>query len=192
MTDPIALFSEWFTEAKACPAIADASAMSVATATPDAVPSVRILLLKEFDEHGFVFYTNSLSRKGAELTNNPRAALAFYWAPLDKQVRIEGSVMRVNDAEADAYFATRERLKQAGAWASRQSESLESRDLFEQRVQEVLAEYEGKPIPRPSYWDGFRLRPTRIEFWQQRDGRLHVRDAYTRAAQEWRHQLLYP
>ena len=191
--DPIALFSEWLKAANSCAAIREPTAMTLATATPDGTPSARIVLLKHHDRRGFVFYTNLLSRKGAELKVNPKAALCFYWMPLDLQVRIEGTVSPVTHAEADAYFASRERNKQAGAWASQQSQALKDRPTLVTRVAEVEATYDGRPIPRPPHWSGWRLDPSRIEFWQQGEFRLHQRDLYRRTANGgWDHSLLYP
>lgn len=192
MEDPLLLFDAWLDDARACAAIAEPTAMALATATADGRPSVRIVLLKAREKHGFVFYTNVTSRKGGELLANPHAALCFYWMALERQVRIEGSVVPVSDTEAEAYFASRTRLKQAGAWASHQSEPMEDRDVLETRVAAILAEYEGKPIPRPPFWSGFRVAAERIEFWHQREGRLHERDRFTRAGDGWQHQLLYP
>lgn len=189
--EPIALFTEWFEEARACPTIPDATAMTLATATTDGKPSARIVLLKDHAD-GFVFYTNTQSRKGAELFGNPHAALVFHWAPLQKQVRVEGPITPVSEAEADAYFATRDRLRQAGAWASLQSQPVDARDTLEHRVNDVLDRYDGQDIPRPPHWSGYRLHPNLIEFWHQREGRLHERDAFIRHGQGWQHSLLYP
>lgn len=166
--------------------------MTLATATATGAPSARIVLLKAYDERGFVFYTNFTSRKGAEFLENPKAALVFYWAPLDKQVRIEGTLSPVSDAEADAYFASRERHRQAGAWASLQSQPLDKRETLLARVEEIEAQYKGRDIPRPPHWTGMRLAPQRIEFWHQRDARLHDREVFTRSGQGWEHTLLYP
>lgn len=193
MHDPIARFAEWFADAKACAAIAEPTAMTVATATREGKPSARILLLKEHAADGFVFYTNFTSRKSHELTENPHAALCFYWMPLARQVRIEGRVVHVNAATADAYFASRDREKQIGAWASLQSQMLGSRAELEARIAEVTKKYEGKPIPRPPHWSGWRLLPERFEFWSQGDFRLHARDVYARKPDgTWQHALLYP
>lgn len=166
--------------------------MTLATATATGAPSARIVLLKAYDERGFVFYTNFTSRKGAEFLENPKAALVFYWAPLDKQVRIEGTLSPVSDAEADAYFASRERHRQAGAWASLQSQPLDKRETLLARVEEIEAQYKGRDIPRPPQWTGMRMAPQRIEFWHQRDARLHDREVFTRSGQGWEHTLLYP
>lgn len=192
MQNPLAQFTQWFAEAKAEPSIKEPTAMTLATATADGAPSARIVLLKDFDAQGFVFYTNTHSRKGDELKTNPRAALTFYWMPLDKQVRIEGTAERVSEEEADTYFASRDRLRQAGAWASLQSQPLDQRGTLLSRTQEIEAKYKDQPIPRPPHWSGYRVVPHRIEFWQQIEGRLHVRDCYTRSANGWDHTLLYP
>lgn len=191
MENPIQKFATWIGEAQAS-GIKEPTAMTLATATATGVPSARIVLLKAYDERGFVFYTNFTSRKGAEFLENPKAALVFYWAPLDKQVRIEGTLSPVSDAEADAYFASRERHRQAGAWASLQSQPLDKRETLLARVEEIEAQYKGRDIPRPPHWTGMRLAPQRIEFWHQRDARLHDREVFTRSGQGWEHTLLYP
>jgi pyridoxamine 5'-phosphate oxidase len=194
MTNPFVQFAAWFEQASANPAITDATAMILATATPDGIPAARVVLLKGFDASGFVFYGNMESRKFIELANNPLAALCFYWAPLNKQVRVEGSVVRVSDAEADAYFATRERGKQIGAWASFQSQNLEKRALLMQRIEQFTKVYEGMAVPRPPHWSGWRLVPTSIEFWSQGEHRLHERERFTRATPQdaWQQEFLYP
>ena len=189
---PFSQFSSWLDEAKSCKAIAEPTAMTLATVGFDGQPSARIVLLKEFDQRGFVFYTNMESRKSRELGENPKAALCFYWMALSKQVRIEGYVERVDDAAADEYFATRPRMSQVGAWASLQSQALESREQLMERVREVEAQYEGKTIPRPPHWSGWRLVAQRIEFWQQADYRLHDREVFVRSGQDWVKEKLYP
>lgn len=166
--------------------------MSLATVHHDYQPSVRIVLLKGFDERGFVFYTNCGGRKGRELLANAKGALCFYWAPLGVQVRIEGAVSRVTDEEADSYFATRERQSQIGAWASKQSEPIEKEGDLEERVKKYEAEFEGRDVPRPPFWSGFRVSPDRIEFWENRPNRLHERQLYVRDGLRWKMQLLYP
>ncbi len=166
--------------------------MALATVDAGYQPSVRIVLLKSFDERGFVFYTNYHGRKGRELLANAKAALCFYWAPLDSQVRIEGAVSKVTDAEADAYFATRERLSQIGAWASKQSEPIERDGDLESQVERYEKKFAGKDVPRPPYWSGFRVSPDRIEFWENRPNRLHERHLYVRDGAEWKTQVLYP
>jgi len=166
--------------------------MALATVNADGRPSVRIVLLKEFDERGFVFYTNYHGRKGRELLANAHAALCFYWAPLGAQGRIVGAVSKVSDAEADAYFSTRARLSQIGAWASKQSEPIEKDGDLEKRVAKFEAEFEGRDVTRPPFWSGFRVSPDKIEFWQNRPNRLHERDLYVRDASGWTAKSLYP
>jgi len=168
------------------------NAMSLATVENGKQPSVRIVLLKAFDERGFVFYTNFEGRKGRQLLAQPRAALCFFWPPLDTQVRVEGSVTKVSDEEADDYFASRARLSQIGAWASKQSRPLEAPSALDQRVAEYEKKFEGKPVPRPAFWSGFRVAPERIEFWKGKPNRLHERHLYTRKADGWRIETLYP
>lgn len=193
MHDPLSKFSEWFDAAKACPAIAEPTAMTLATATRDGHPSARIVLLKEHGADGFLFYTNHTSRKSQEIIENPHAALCFYWIPLDRQVRIEGRIAPIHPKKADAYFAGRPRARQIGAWASLQSQPLDARETLDARVAELTAQYEGKPIPRPPHWSGWLLNPRSIEFWEQSDARLHAREIYTRDAKDaWQHSLLYP
>ena len=168
------------------------TAFTLATASPDGSPSARVLLLKGIDETGFVFYTNFQSRKGGELLANPRAAMCFHWQPLEIQVRVEGAVAPVADAEADAYFASRPRGSQLGAWASSQSRPIATPGDLEARLAEVTARFDGAPVPRPPHWSGFRLTPERIEFWKNMPSRLHVRHRYSRDGQGWRVETLYP
>ena len=190
--DPHALFDTWFAEAKAAEPN-DAEAMTLATTTPDGRPSARMVLLKGHDRRGFVFYTNSQSRKGDELAANPRAALLFHWKSLRRQVRIEGAVSPVSDAEADAYFASRSRDSQLGAWASDQSRPLANRDLFEARYAAAKEDHEGRDVPRPPHWWGYRLVPERIEYWSDRPHRLHERRLFSRGSDGgWTEGLLYP
>jgi pyridoxamine 5'-phosphate oxidase len=190
--DPHSLFDAWFAEAKASEPN-DPEAVALATADPAGRPSVRMVLLKGHDARGFVFYTNSESRKGGELAANPQAALLFHWKSLRRQVRIEGTVSPVDPAEADAYFASRSRDSRIGAWASDQSRPLESRALFEARYAALAADYEGREVPRPPHWWGYRLVPGRIEFWTDRPHRLHERRLFTRGPDGgWREGLLYP
>lgn len=191
MNDPIKKFADWFGQVQSA-GIKEPTAMTLATATAAGMPSARIVLLKAYDARGFVFYTNLASRKGEEMAANPHAALMFYWPALDKQVRIEGTLSPVSDAEADAYFASRERHRQAGAWASLQSQPLDARETLVARVNAIEKKYEGKDIPRPPHWSGTRLAPARLEFWHQRDARLHDREVYTRTGDGWSHTLLYP
>jgi pyridoxamine 5'-phosphate oxidase len=172
--------------------VPEPNAMALATVENRDQPSVRIVLMKGFDERGFVFYTNYEGRKGRHLLAHPRAALCFYWAPIDIQVRIEGTVSKVADDEADAYFATRQRLSQIGAWASRQSETLESPTALDERVAKYEREFAGRDVPRPKFWSGFRVEPERIEFWKARANRLHERHVYTRESNGWRVETLYP
>ena len=190
-SDPYDLFDAWFAEAKASEP-ADPNAMALATTTPDGFPSVRIVLLKGLDRQGFVFYTNIESRKGEELKANPRAALCFHWKSLKRQVRIEGSIAVATDAEADAYFAGRPRDSRIGAWASEQSRPLDARATFEARIRQFDAKYPGEIVPRPPFWGGFRLMPTKIEFWQDRPFRLHDRLVFTPEGTGWAIERLYP
>lgn len=189
--DPIQHFKAWLDEA-AQTEPNDPNAMTLATATPDGAPSARMVLLKDVGEEGFVFYTNLGSRKAHELFANPRAALCFHWKTLRRQVRVEGVVHQVSDAEADAYFATRARISQLGAWASKQSEPLEGRFELEARLASVTARYAIGTVPRPAHWSGFCLAPTAIEFWEDRPFRLHMRYVYSRCAEGWSRQELYP
>ena len=172
--------------------IPEPNAMSLGTIGNRDQPYVRIVLLKAFDERGFVFYTSYDGRKGRQLIAHPRASLCFYWAPLSIQVRVEGRVTKVSDEEADAYFATRERGSQIGAWASRQSEPLETPTALDERVAKYEKEFEGKTVTRPEYWSGFRVWPERIEFWKGKANRLHERHLYTRDGEGWLIETLYP
>jgi pyridoxamine 5'-phosphate oxidase len=192
--DPIAEFRALFAQAQAVDRLQlpDPTAMSLATVSPDCAPSVRIVLLKGVDERGFVFYTNLNSRKGRELTATPRAALCFYWAALDTQIRVEGTVEPVSDAEADAYFASRARESQIGAWASHQSEELSSMEELRARVAEVEARFANQPVPRPPHWSGRRVRPSSIEFWHAGEFRLHERRRYERDGNSWTMRRLFP
>jgi pyridoxamine 5'-phosphate oxidase len=190
--DPFATFDDWMAEAWIHEP-EDANAMTLATTTPDGLPSARIVLLKGTDGRGFVFYTNKQSRKAEELAANTRAALLFHWKPLGRQVRIEGRVEDVTDAEADAYYATRPRISRLGAWASDQSRVLPERAVLERRLAAYEAKYPGEDIPRPPHWSGYRVIPERFEFWQNMPYRLHDRTVYTKAANGgWVVGKLYP
>jgi pyridoxamine 5'-phosphate oxidase len=193
-SDPIERFREVYALANKIDrsVLPDPTAMALATSDEEGKPSVRIVLLKAYDARGFVFYTNYEGRKGRELLARPQAALCFYWPTIDIQVRIEGSVVEVADDEADAYFASRNRLSQIGAWASRQSEPLENPDALDKRVSKYEREFEGKAVPRPPHWSGFRVQPERIEFWKGKPNRLHERHRYTRAGNGWTIETLYP
>ena len=189
--DPFALFDSWFAEARASEAN-DSNAMALATTTPDGRPSLRMVLLKGHGPDGFIFYTNLDSRKGGELAANPHVALLFHWKSLRRQIRIEGEAAPVDDATADAYFATRSRDSQLGAWASDQSRPLGSRETFEARFAEMQARFEGQDVPRPPRWSGWRVNPSTIEFWQDRAHRLHERTLFQRAGDSWTKGFLYP
>lgn len=177
--DPITQFARWFDDALAAQ-VPEPNAMTLATVTPEGRPAARIVLLKDFGIEGFDFYTNTESRKGQELAATPYAALVFWWQVLERQVRIEGTVSRVPEAVADAYFGSRPRESQLGAWASPQSQPLPDRAGLEQRFAAVAARYEGQAVPRPPHWGGYRVQPVRIEFWQGRLGRLHDRLCFQR------------
>lgn len=191
--EPFALFETWLNEAiKSEPN--DPNAMALATVDPDGLPDVRMVLMKGFDTEGFVFYSHIASQKGRELAANPKAALLFHWKSLRRQVRIRGNVTPVTEAEADAYFATRPKQAQIGAWASKQSQELESRFAFEQAIAKVAARYVIGEVPRPSGWSGWRITPSRIEFWHDRPFRLHDRIEFRRdaAGQKWSKTRMYP
>ena len=191
--EPFALFDAWLNEAiKSEPN--DPNAMALATVDPDGLPDVRMVLMKGFDTEGFVFYSHIASQKGRELAANPKAALLFHWKSLRRQVRIRGNVTPVTDTEADAYFATRPKQAQIGAWASKQSEALESRFAFEQAIAKVAARYVIGEVPRPPGWSGWRITPSRIEFWHDRPFRLHDRIEFRRdaAGQKWSKTRMYP
>jgi pyridoxamine 5'-phosphate oxidase len=192
-TDPFGLFAAWFAEAKAAE-INDPEAMALATVDPSGLPDVRMVLLKDADARGFVFYTNDESAKGAELSSMPKAALVLHWKSLRRQVRVRGPVERVAAAEADAYFASRSRPSQLGAWASEQSRPLDARATFEARYAAIEKRFDGKDVPRPAHWGGYRIVPVQIEFWMDRPYRLHDRIRFTResAGAAWQKTRLYP
>ena len=190
-SDPFHLFDEWLAEARASEPN-DPEAMALATADTEGQPSVRMVLLKGHSPNGFLFYTNEHSAKGEQLAANPSAALLFHWKSLRRQVRVEGSVERVGAEQADAYFATRARDSQLGAWASDQSRPLDRRETFENRFDEAARRFAGQDVPRPPHWGGYRVIPERIEFWTGRPHRLHERRLFTREAGDWREGLLYP
>ena len=190
--NPVAQFGRWFDEARATQQPLPES-MTLATATTGGAVSARVVLLKAFDEHGFVFFTNYNSPKSAQLHENPRAALVFWWPPLDRQVRIEGAVCHVTEQESDDYWATRPRGSQLGAWASEQSKVLAGRGDLDERFEQLAATYKDVPIPRPPHWGGYRVIPTLLEFWQGRSDRLHDRFCYRlRDAKDWVIERLSP
>ena len=191
MSDPLAHFAEWFEHAVAA-GVVEPEAMALATATPEGAPAVRFVLLKAVDARGVEFYTNYESRKGRELAANPRAAIAVLWKPLHRQVRLEGPVEVLTPDESDAYFATRSRGSQLGAWASRQSEAIPDRDWLDARLSELETSYP-EHVPRPPHWGGYRLIPHTIEFWQGRPNRLHDREQFTRGSDgAWHARRLSP
>ncbi|WP_294290217.1 pyridoxamine 5'-phosphate oxidase [uncultured Sphingomonas sp.] len=189
--DPIQIFDAWLHEAEASEPN-DPNAMALASADAQGRPSVRMVLLKGHDERGFVFYTNRESRKAGELAVNAQAALLFHWKSLRRQVRVEGAVSHVTDAESNAYFATRSRASQLGAWASDQSRPLDDRSTFEERYAEMERRFDGQDIPRPPHWGGYRVAPEAIELWEDRPGRLHHRRLFTRTDTGWTEGLLFP
>lgn len=191
MSDPYIIFDSWYADARATE-LNDSNAMTIATVDANGRPSARMVLLKGHDRDGFIFYTNQTSRKAQDIAANPHAAILFHWKSQRRQIRIEGRLDSVADAMADAYFATRSRDSQLGAWASDQSQPLDSRATFEARVAEMQARFDGGDVPRPPYWSGYRLTPDHFEFWQDRAHRLHERRIFTRAGDGWEEGLLYP
>jgi pyridoxamine 5'-phosphate oxidase len=190
-TDPIVRFVETF-ERAAGQAPFDHTAASLATATPAGEPSVRVVLVRQFDERGFVFFTNYESRKGEEIAANPVGSLCFYWPWIDEMVRIAGPLTKVSQEESDAYFATRPRGSQIGAWASNQSRPLSARSELERRYFDIERQYEGQAVPRPPHWGGYRLKPVRMEFWRAGEYRLHDRWLYTATPDGWDIEILFP
>ncbi len=192
-SNPIDHFADWYRLACENKHIEEANAMNLATASASGMPTSRMVLLKAFDENGFVFYTNLNSRKGQQLKVNPLAALCFYWEPLARQVRIEGQVVVVDDEQADEYFASRPFKSKIGAWASRQSQPLDHQKTLLKEIAKQTAKYVTKTVPRPVFWSGFCLLPDRIEFWQRGEYRLHRRQSYELdESGQWQAQLLYP
>jgi pyridoxamine 5'-phosphate oxidase len=189
--DPIVQFHNWFEKVIEAD-LHEPNAMTLATASREGGPSARIVLLKGYDERGFVFYTNYEGRKARELEANPLCALLFYWGELERQVRVEGRASRIPGEESDAYFSSRPRGSRLGAWASEQSQPVEDRNVLEERVRALEAEYEGREIPRPPFWGGYRVEPEVVEFWQGRENRLHDRIVYRRTGEGWKMERLQP
>ncbi|VWX60091.1 pyridoxamine 5'-phosphate oxidase [Sphingorhabdus sp. 109] len=191
MTDPFSLFESWYAEARTTE-LNDSNAMTIATTDASGQPSARMVLLKGHGPDGFVFYTNQQSRKAGDIAENPKGAILFHWKSLRRQIRIEGHIATVADSLADAYFATRSRDSQLGAWASDQSRPLSDRATFEARFAEMTKRFEGGDVPRPPHWSGYCLTPVRFEFWQDRAHRLHERLTFVRDGDNWTEGLLYP
>ncbi|ASK88819.1 pyridoxamine 5'-phosphate oxidase [Sphingorhabdus sp. SMR4y] len=191
MTDPFSLFESWYAEARTTE-LNDSNAMTIATTDAEGQPSARMVLLKGHGPDGFVFYTNQQSRKAGDIAENPKGAILFHWKSLRRQIRIEGHISTVADDLANAYFATRSRDSQLGAWASDQSRPLSDRATFEARFAEMTKRFEGGDVPRPPHWSGYCLTPVRFEFWQDRAHRLHERRTFVRDGDDWTEGLLYP
>lgn len=189
--NPFIQFQQWFDQALVAQ-LPEPNAMTLATVTPDGKPRARMVLLKDFDEQGFVFYTNYNSQKGQELAENPQASLVFWWAQLERQVRIGGRVEKVSENQSDEYFFSRPLNSRLGAWVSNQSEVIESREVLEQKLQELHTKYQDQDVPRPRHWGGLRVIPIEIEFWQGRPSRLHDRLLYTRENSSWKIERLSP
>ena len=191
--DPYILFKQWYAEAEACPNIMDHTAMTVSTVDADLQPHSRILLLKGVDERGFTFFTNSNSHKAAQIRQSPKIALCFFWETIYKQIRINGTAQIISPEESDAYFASRARESQLSAWASLQSQELDCEETLFQRYVDLDEKFKGKEVPRPEYWNGYRVSPKTIEFWLGREHRLHARTHYTRTPEgDWIKKELYP
>ncbi|WP_109357377.1 pyridoxamine 5'-phosphate oxidase [Sphingorhabdus sp. EL138] len=193
-SDPFSIFDTWYNEARETE-LNDSNAMTIATADANGQPAARMVLLKGYDRDGFIFYTNQESRKATDIAANPKAAILFHWKSVRRQIRIEGNLSTVSDEIADAYFATRSRDSQLGAWASDQSRPLDSRATFEARYEEMKARFDGQDVTRPPHWSGYRLVPKRFEFWQDREHRLHERRTFVRANdsdESWIEGMLYP
>ncbi|MBM3579930.1 MAG: pyridoxamine 5'-phosphate oxidase [Alphaproteobacteria bacterium] len=190
--NPFTKFSDWLTKACETKAIVEPTSMCLATVDENGCPSARMILLKQFDERGFCFFTNLTSRKGKELTHNQNVALCFYWGVLGRQIRIEGKVERVSLEEADEYFASRRRGSQIGAWASKQSYEMKEWSEFEERIKKISEDFRDQEIPRPPFWSGFRVIPKRIEFWEEGEFRIHKREVFERAGSGWEVKKIYP
>lgn len=191
--NPFNKFDLWYKEACVHQSITEPSAMSLATATKAAAPSVRIVLMRGYSDLGFVFYTNLTSRKSLEIIENNQAALCFYWMPLKKQIRITGTISKVEDAQADKYFSSRPRGSQISAWASKQSSKLADYEIFTKKVAKITQDFaEDEEVPRPSFWSGYIITPSEIEFWQEKEFRRHERNLYKKSGDGWKNEMLYP
>jgi pyridoxamine 5'-phosphate oxidase len=192
VNNPLTIFDLWYNEALRHSDIKEPSAMSLATSNKEGIISNRIVLLKNYSDSGFIFYTNLTSKKANELKENPHAALCFYWMPLDKQIRITGNIEKVANEVADSYFSSRPRQSQISAWASKQSMHLDRYETFENKISEIEKKFHDKIIPRPPFWSGFIVKPVKIEFWQQKEFRRHERNLFTKQANGWQREMLYP